>query len=141
MQYRTQEKNIPAFNSFENLDASRFSFGVGYQKLFRKGKLKPTLYTELTFVTDDYYLNYFNWAYYGTIDYTSIGVTISGGAGLRYEFHPRWALAYEGDIGLYTRIKNGYEEVGSTSRTQWNDAMVTNWIVNPISNISINFRF
>ena len=39
MQYRTQEKNIPAFNSFENLDASRFSFGVGYQKLFRKEKL------------------------------------------------------------------------------------------------------
>lgn len=141
MQYRTQEKNIPAFNSFENLDASRFSFGVGYQKLFRKGKLKPTLYTELTFVTDDYYLNYFNWAYYGTIDYTSIGVKISGGAGLRYEFHPRWALAYEADTGLYTRRKNGYEEVGTTSRTQWSNAMVTNWRVNPVSNISINFRF
>lgn len=141
MQYRTQERNISGFNSFENLDASKFSFGAGYQKLFGTGKLKPTLFSDLTFVTEDYYLKNRNLGLYSTLDFSSIGVEVSGGAGLRYEFHPRWALAYEAQIGLYTQRKNGYEEVGGDSKTQWNDAVITNRDINPVSNVSINFRF
>ncbi len=141
LHYNSNYEIFSCCNGYSHLDATRFSLGVGYQRFFTWRKLRPSVYSDFSFVSEDYYNKFRNLGPYSTADYTSLGFSLSGGLGLRYELNQYWALAYEADIGLYTRIKNGYEEAGSTSRTQWNDAMVTNWIVNPVSNISINFRF
>ena len=141
LHYNSNYEIFSCCNAHSELDATRFSLGVGYQRFFAWRKLRPSVYSDFSFVSEDYYDKHRSLGPFSTTDYTSLGFSLSGGLGLRYELSQRWALAYEGDIGLYTRRKNGYEEVGTTSRTQWSNAMVTNWRVNPVSNISINFRF
>ena len=139
LHYNTNEEVIACCNSYSELDASCFSFGLGYQKFFALKKLRPNLYIDLTFISEDYFLENRNLspAY---IDYTSLGFGISGGVGLRYELSSKWALAYETDIGLYSRKMNGYELDG-TSRTTWSNAIITNLEFNPLSNLSVNFRW
>jgi hypothetical protein len=140
LHYNTNEHSSVRSHSYSREDASCFSASVGYQKFFGLKKLRPNVYTDLTFISEDYFLEHRNLSPASYIDYTSSGFAISGGVGLRYELSSSWALAYETDIGLYSRKMNGYELDG-TSRTTWSNAIITNLEFNPVSNFSVNFRW
>ena len=136
-------------HAFRDHRAKFLSFSFGYQRIFGKRKLKPFLFSDLAFVSEDYY-DFGVWGY--TVDselqdFTSNGFCLNGGVGVRYEFSQKFCLAYEANLGLYMRQVNGQEYTftrypeESYNRTTWSDAILTNWVVNPISNLSVNFRF
>ena len=138
--YSTRERNFSCCNSVEIYDASRFVVSFGFQKIYGKRKLKPTLYTDISYVAENFRQKESSFSFGSKVDYRSSGAAVSGGAGRRYEFTPKWTLAYETDLFLHTRFVTGKEDFG-VGTTTWNDALLTNLSFNPISNLSINFRF
>ena len=116
------------------------SFGIGYQRVLGKKKLRPYLSSDISFVSEDY----FKHSGIGNVEFkefTSNGFCLNGGVGLRYEFSQKLCLAYEANLGLYMRQVNGQEYTitrypeKSNSRTTWSDDILRNWVVNPISNL------
>ena len=137
MLYQTNEINYQCCNSYTRQDASWFSLGIGFQRFFGTKKFKPNLYSDLSFVSEDFYRSAL---FEGIVDYTSSGFSLSGGAGLRYELTPKWAFAYEADLSLYIRKVDGYS-TKTNEKSTWSNAILTNLTANPISNLSINYRF
>ena len=139
LHYNSNEDSLTYDYSGYIKDASCFTLGIGYQKFYRSGKLKPTLYSDLSYVSEDFYEVDLNGLFTYSSDYTAVGFRISGGAGLRYEFNPKWALAYEADLRLQIRRMDGFITLRG-HKTSWSNAIITNLKFDPISNFSVNFR-
>lgn len=144
----SNEYNLNKSHAEWEFDSECHSISVGYQKILGLRKIRPYVFGDLAYVNEDYYrFSETGFQRATTLeDYKSNGVSINGGLGVRYEFSKRFCLAYEANLGLYTRNVNGlkYESLGwdnAVTTTSWNDAILTNLRFNPISNLSINYKF
>ncbi len=138
----TKKEEFSGLHSYENIEASYLSFLVGYERIYREEKLKPVIYGDIGYVAEEYLRERARFDVGSTMKYSAEGVTLKVGAGLRYEHSNQWSIVYSTDIALYSRLMTGRATNDQTGTVvTWNDELLTNAIFNPISNLSINFRF